>query len=98
MLPGLENSFVLWLNILSIAAIAVFLSVALFLVLRQFVLWYFRLNQIADDMAELKTDLHVIATYYRGEMARIHLKPTTPQAPPAGHAPVSPSIRPLLTP
>ena len=34
------------------------IGVAIFLLCRQVVLWYFRINQIADD-------LHVIANHYR---------------------------------
>jgi hypothetical protein len=101
MLPGFENPYVLGINLIAFG----FFAVCLFLVLRQFVLWYWRLNQIADDldqvasdMAELKADLHVIATYYRNEMARIHLKPVTPTPSPAGHAPAPRPTRPALAP
>lgn len=69
-------------------SVPVFFVVA-FIVLRQLVLWYFRLNQIADDIA-------VIANYYRSQL-QASAAPTTP--PPSGlqsapGSPLSPFARP----
>lgn len=61
--------------LLLIFALAVF--VAIFIFCRQFTLWYFRLNQIADDIA-------VIAAHYRS------LRASAAPPPPAGTVEVSP--------
>lgn len=52
------------------------MAVILFFVFRVVVLWYFRLNQIADNLA-------VIADHYRqmGALARTPASPRPPQAP-----------------
>jgi hypothetical protein len=78
----LENPFMSWITIISLGVFAVIL----FLALRQCVLWYFRLNQIADD-------LHVIADHYRSQA-----KAATPVQPTAGHVPAPRPTRPVPIP
>ena len=55
-MPPSEFESLGWL--LSYLMIAIAVTVIVFLIFRQLVLWYFRLNQIADDIA-------VIANHYR---------------------------------